>query len=185
MLAQGFICLVPRIWSGHSTVLDVPLQMRTPRSRSEKESKRDVRSTVLGLPAGLGRCQVIILLATTTNAILVFGGVDLGGTVLLLLVMNRLDLGGKDVLARRSRRPWKSGSRLVRVAVEALGGVVEGLELIVVVCGQVVVVFLDEGKEEDQQRNTGDVGFIRTRCRNAVGENGGQKVGLEAQRLIE
>lgn len=104
---------------------------------------------------------------------------------MLLLVMNRLDLGGKDVLARRSGRPWKSSRRLVRVAVEALGGVVESLELIVVVCGQVVVVFLDEGKEERQQRNTGDVGFIGTRCRHAVGENGGQNVGLEAQRLIE
>lgn len=104
---------------------------------------------------------------------------------MLLLVMNRLDLGGKDVLSRRSRRPWKGSRRLVRVAVEALGGVVESLELIVVACGQVVVAFLDEGKEERQQRNTGDVGLIKTRCRLAVGENGGQTVGLEAQRLIE
>lgn len=176
MLAQGVVFLVPSIWSGHSRPPDATLQMRPPGPRPEKKSKRDVRSTVLGLPAGLGRCQVIILLATTTNGSLVLGGVDLGGTG-LLLVMNGLDLGGEDVLAGRSRRPRKGSRRLVMVAVEALGGVLERLELIVVVCGQGIVVFLAGGRRRSVSRGgrTWDVGFIGTICMHAVGENGGQK----------
>lgn len=69
----------------------------------------------------------------------------IGGTVShrAPLLSVALDLRSEDVLTGRRRRPRETGRRLVRVGIEALGGgIIEGLELIILTGRQGIECFL-------------------------------------------
>lgn len=122
-------------------------------TKGYRESMTDVRSTILSFPTRSSWRQVIILLVASPgmNGMngLLSGGIRLlanTSTVLMLrlLVLDLSSMRREDVPDMRSRRTRGTGHGPMRVSVDTLEGVVEGLEMVVGIRRQRVVRFLQE-----------------------------------------